>query len=141
MQSCSIIAYRRPALRQRDSRLGTVDSRVRGNDRLEAYSIVWKDFAIFLATKGVLLTVCVALFFGVLNASAVGVVLPDIAADMSVDTGQLGWLMTGFLLVYGIAIPLYGRLADRCGARPIFLLGVAVFSTGSLLCAMAPTFP
>ena len=40
---------RRPALRQRDSRLGTVDSRVRGNDRLEAYSIVWKDFAIFLA--------------------------------------------------------------------------------------------
>ena len=93
------------------------------------------------ATKGVLLTVCVALFFGVLNASAIGVVLPDIAADMSVDTGQLGWLMTGFLLVYGIAIPLYGRLADRCGARPLFLLGVAVFSAGSLLSALAPTFP
>ena len=53
------------------------------------------------ATKGVLLTVCVALFFGVLNASAVGVVLPEIAADMSVDTGQVGWLMTGFLLVSG----------------------------------------
>ena len=93
------------------------------------------------ASKGVLLTVCVALFFGVLNASAIGVVLPDIAADMSVDTGQLGWLMTGFLLVYGIAIPLYGRLADRCGARPLFLLGVAVFSAGSLLSALAPNFP
>ena len=47
----------------------------------------------------------------------------------------------GFLLVYGIAIPLYGRLADRCGARPLFLLGVAVFSAGSLLSALAPTFP
>ena len=48
------------------------------------------------AAKGVLLTVCVALFFGVLNASAVGVILPEIAADLSVDTGQLSWLMTGF---------------------------------------------
>ena len=92
------------------------------------------------AAKGVLLTVCVALFFGVLNASAVGVVLPEIAADLSVDTGQLGWLMTGFLLIYGIAIPLYGRLADRYGARPLFLLGVAVFSAGSLLSALAPNF-
>ena len=42
---------RRPALRQRDSRLGTGHSRVRGNDRLEAYSTVWKDFAIVLVTK------------------------------------------------------------------------------------------
>ena len=90
--------------------------------------------------KGVLLMVCVALFFGVLNASAVGVVLPDIAADLSVDTGQLSWLMTGFLLIYGIAIPFYGRLADRYGARPLFLLGVAVFSAGSLFSALAQTF-
>ena len=44
------------------------------------------------------------------------------------------------LLVYGLAIPLYGRLADRYGARPLFLLGVAVFSAGSLLSALAPTF-
>ena len=50
---------------------------------------------------GILVIVCVALFFGVLNASAIGVVLPEIADDLSVDTGQLGWLMTGFLLIYG----------------------------------------
>ena len=90
--------------------------------------------------KGVLLIVCFALFFGVLNASAVGVVLPDIADDLSVDTGQLSWLMTGFLLIYGVAIPFYGRLADRYGARPLFLLGVGVFSVGALLSALAPNF-
>ena len=61
---------------------------------------------------GILLIVCVAIFFGVLNASALGVVLPDIADDLSVSTGQISWLMTGFLLVYGVAIPFYGRLAD-----------------------------
>ena len=88
----------------------------------------------------ILLIVCVALFFGVLNASAVGVLLPDISGDLSVDTGQLSWLMTGFLLIYGIAIPFYGRLADLYGARPLFLLGVGIFAVGSLLAAFAPSF-
>ena len=55
--------------------------------------------------------ICVALFLSVLNASALGVMLPDIAAGLSVDSGQLGWIMTGFLLVFGIAIPFYGRPA------------------------------
>ncbi len=41
--------------------------------------------------KGVLLVVCFALFFGVLNASTVAVVLPEIANDLSIDSGQLGW--------------------------------------------------
>ena len=89
---------------------------------------------------GVLLIVGVSIFLGVLNASALGVVLPDIADDLSVGIGELSWLMTGFLLVYGIAIPFYGRLADRYGARPLFLIGVAVFSLGSLLSAIAPNF-
>ena len=88
----------------------------------------------------VLLIICIALFAGVLNASALGVMLPDIAADLSVDTAQLGWVMTGFLLVYGIAIPFYGRLADRYGTKPLFLLGISIFPIGSLVCALAPNF-
>ena len=92
------------------------------------------------AAKGILLVVCVALFFAVFEASAISVILPDIADDLSVDIGQLSWLMTGFLLIYGIAIPFYGRLADRYGARPLFLIGVAVFSLGSLLSALAPGY-
>lgn len=92
------------------------------------------------AAKGVLGVVCVALFFGVLNASAVAVVLPEIARDLAVDADKLSWLMTGFLLVYGIAIPFYGRLGDLYGARPLFLIGVGLFSVGSLLSALAPNF-
>ena len=88
----------------------------------------------------ILLVVCTALFFGVLNTSAVAVVLPDISDDLSVDAGQLGWLMTGFMLVYGIAIPFYGRLADIYGARSLFLVGVTIFCVGSLLSAIAPNY-
>lgn len=89
---------------------------------------------------GTLLVVCVALFFGVLNASAVGVALPLIASDLSIGPGKLTWLMTSFLLIYGVAIPVYGRLSDIYGARRLFLLGVTVFSVGSTLAAFAPSF-
>jgi len=88
----------------------------------------------------VLAVICVAQFFGVVNASAVTVALPAIGEDLSVEPGVLGWLMTGFLLVYGVAIPFYGRLADLFGARRLFLLGVSLFSVGSLLSVFASTF-
>ena len=87
---------------------------------------------------GILLVVCYTIFFGVLNASAIGVVLPDIAAELDIEFSQASWLMTGFLLVYGVAIPFYGRLADIYGARSLFILGAALFALGSLLSAFAP---
>ncbi len=93
-----------------------------------------------VSKTGVLVAVCVPLLAGVLNASAVGVVLPAIIADLEVDPGRIAWLITGFLLVYGIAIPFYGRLADLHGARRLFLAGVVIFSAGSLLAALAPSF-
>ena len=48
--------------------------------------------------------------------------------------------MSGFLLVYGIAIPFFGRLADIYGARRFFLFGILLFSLGSLLAALAPNY-
>ena len=92
------------------------------------------------SAKAVLVIVCVALFFAVLEASAVSVILPEIAIGISADPAQIGWLMTVFLLVTGIAIPFYGRLADRFGAGHLFIFGVAVFSIGSLLAGMATNY-
>jgi DHA2 family metal-tetracycline-proton antiporter-like MFS transporter len=85
----------------------------------------------------VLVVVCSALFFGVVNGSAVAVVLPEIGADLNISTGDLSWVLSGFLLTYGVAIPFYGRLASRFGARRLFLIGVAVFAVGSALSALA----
>ena len=88
----------------------------------------------------ILALVCVAVFFGVLNAAALGVILPEIGGDLSVEPGLLAWVMTGFLLVYGVAIPIYGRLSDLYGTRPLFLLGLGLFAVGSLLSALSPSF-
>ena len=89
---------------------------------------------------GILVVVCAAIFISVLNASIVNVVLPTIGADLLVDAALLGWVITAYSLVYAVAIPFYGRLADLYGARRFFIAGQGVFAVGSLLCALAPSF-
>ena len=71
------------------------------------------------------------------NGSAVAVLLPEIGADLNISAGNLSWVLSGFLLAYGVAIPFYGRLASRFGERRLFLIGVAVFAIGSVLSAVA----
>ena len=93
------------------------------------------------ASRNVVLVVCASIFVSVLNASIVNVVLPTIGRDLAVEPARLGWVLTAYLLVYAVAIPFYGRLADRYGARRFFLLGQSVFALGSLLCALAPSYP
>jgi DHA2 family metal-tetracycline-proton antiporter-like MFS transporter len=88
----------------------------------------------------VVIVVCLVLFFGVLNTSGVTVILPEMGAAFSVTTIQLSWVMTGYMLTYGIAIPFFGKLADKFGARPLFFLCIALFSIGSMACLVAPTF-
>jgi len=85
----------------------------------------------------VLLIVSASMVFVVLNATGVNVALPAIGGDLGLDPGLLGWLLTIYLLVYGIAIPLFGSFADVYGARRFFVGGLAVFALGSLLCALA----
>lgn len=90
------------------------------------------------APNKILAVVCAAAFFGVLNASAVTVVLPAMGEAFDASAGGLGWVMSLFLLTYGVAIPLYGRLSDRYGVRTLYLFGLALFGGGSFLCALAP---
>ena len=54
-----------------------------------------------------------------------------------IETGRLNWLMTGFRLFYGIETPFYGQSADIYSVRPLFILGVAVFTIRSLLLVLA----
>ncbi|MEM9517556.1 MAG: MFS transporter, partial [Actinomycetota bacterium] len=89
--------------------------------------------------RGTVTVVCVALFFGVVTSSGVAVVLPDIATEFDLSAANASWVISGFLLAYGMAIPFYGRLAGRFGSKRLFLFGVAVFAVGSLVCAFAPT--
>lgn len=85
-----------------------------------------------------LLVLISAVFVSVLNSSMVNVVVPVIGQEFGASAGQVGWVITGYLLVYAVGIPLYGRVSDLFSLRSTFTLGLLIFALGSLICALAP---
>ena len=79
-----------------------------------------------------------AVFIAVLNTSMVNVSVPSIREEFGASEGQVGWVITGYLLVYAVGIPLYGRVSDLFSLKQTFVLGLCVFAVGSLFCALAP---
>lgn len=87
----------------------------------------------------VLVASCV--FVSVLNTNMFNVALPSIGREFDMSPGGLGWVVTAYSLVFGIGTPFYGRLADIYGLRRMFMIGLAIFSIGSVACMVAPVYP
>src|SRR5436190_5536362 len=73
----------------------------------------------------------------ILDVSAVNVALPDMAKDLNLSGGQLGWTITSYSLVFGSLLLLGGRAADLLGRRRMFLAGLGVFTASSLASALS----
>jgi EmrB/QacA subfamily drug resistance transporter len=88
----------------------------------------------------VLAFVCATAFAVVLNGTMLPVALPEIGDALLLGPVALGWIITGYFLVNGVAIPFFGRLADLHGVDRLYTIGLAVFFFGSFLCVVAPGF-
>src|SRR5215213_8073228 len=73
----------------------------------------------------------------VLDATIVNVALPSIQADLGFSQSALAWVVNAYLIAFGGLLLLAGRIGDLIGQRRIFLIGLAVFTLASLLCATA----
>lgn len=81
-----------------------------------------------------------AVFVSVLNNSMINVAIPRIRLDLAVSPGAMGWIITGYALVFAVGTALYGRVTDFVSLRKTFLVALIVFAIGSLICALAPDF-
>lgn len=87
-----------------------------------------------------LTVLCSAVFLAALDQTMVVTVLPSIMRTLHIPYTKLddaAWIVTGYLLGYTVAMPLFGRLADVRGRRMIFATALGVFAVGSVLCAFA----
>ena len=94
-----------------------------------------------ISTRLLLAVLTSTVFVSVLNSSMVNVAIPLIREDFGASEAQVSWVITGFLLLYAVGIPLYGRAADVFSLRRAFALGLVVFAVGSLICIVAPSLP
>lgn len=86
-----------------------------------------------LALAIVIVGICIVM----LDSTAVNVALPAFRTSLGADDAQLSWVVTGYVLASGISLIPAGRLGDRIGHKPIFLVGLAVFTLASLWCGLA----
>src|SRR6059058_2420991 len=84
-----------------------------------------------------LLVVCLAQFMVILDVSIVNVALPSIRSGLHFSTTGLQWVVNAYTLTFAGFLMLGGRSADILGRRRVFLVGVALFSLSSLVCALA----
>ncbi|MPY34548.1 MFS transporter [Streptomyces adustus] len=71
-----------------------------------------------------------------LDSTVVSTAVPQIVGDLG-GFSVFSWLFSGYLLAVTVSLPVYGKLSDTLGRKPVLVAGAAVFLLGSLLCALA----
>ncbi len=79
-----------------------------------------------------------ALMLASLDQNIVGIALPRIVSDLG-GLSQLSWVVTSFLLTSTATTPLYGKLSDIYGRKPLFIAAILIFLGGSSLCGLSDT--
>jgi predicted MFS family arabinose efflux permease len=90
--------------------------------------------------RPLLLALGLATFMVSLDARVVAPLLPTIAHDFRITIGAAGYVVSGYLLPYGLFQLAYGPLADRFGKVRVSVVAMAAFSVGTALCAAFPAF-
>jgi MFS family permease len=90
--------------------------------------------------KPLLGTLAAGVFAGALDLSVLSPALPALGHDFNVQTADLAWVFTLYLLVTVASIAIASALADRYGRRPAYLGCIALFAAGSIVAMAAPNY-
>src|ERR1700727_560905 len=82
-----------------------------------------------------------AYFMVVLDSVVVITALPSMQRDLNAGLASLQWTLTAYNIAFAAGIITAAAVGDRFGRRPIFNLGLALFTVASALCALAPNAP
>jgi EmrB/QacA subfamily drug resistance transporter len=83
--------------------------------------------------------VAFGLFMIMLDNTVVNVALPSIQRDLDARLSELEWIVAGYALTFAAFLLVGGKLADLYGRRLVFVVGLGIFTTSSLACALAPS--
>jgi EmrB/QacA subfamily drug resistance transporter len=84
-----------------------------------------------------LAVLCLGQLMMVLDATIVNVALPSIQRELHFTQSNLTWVINGYLITFGGFLLLAGRVGDLIGRKRVFLAGLALFTSASVLCGVA----
>jgi EmrB/QacA subfamily drug resistance transporter len=88
----------------------------------------------------VLAACLIATFIAAVESTIVATIIPTIVGELG-GFNLFTWVFTVYLLTQAVSIPVYGRLADLYGRKPVFFVGTGIFLVGTILCGMAWNMP
>lgn len=88
----------------------------------------------------VVIAIMLGTFLAALDTTIVGTAMPTIIGELG-GISLYSWVFSAYLLTSTTTIPIYGRLADLYGRKPLFLIAAALFLGGSALCGAAQSMP
>ena len=81
-----------------------------------------------------------ALLLASLDQTIVATALPRVVSDLG-GLGLYSWAFTAYVLAMTVTVPLYGKLGDVYGSKPLFVFAIGIFLLGSVLCGLAWNMP
>ncbi|UOQ46513.1 multidrug efflux MFS transporter [Halobacillus salinarum] len=82
----------------------------------------------------------VSAFVAVLNQTLLNTALPSIMQELNVTANTAQWLMTGFMLINGVMIPVTAFLIGKFTTRKLFFIAMGLFTAGTVIAVIAPSF-
>src|SRR4051812_30081372 len=80
----------------------------------------------------------VTLLLAALDQTIVATALPRVVSDLG-GIAQYSWVFTAYMLGSTVTVPLYGRLGDVHGRKPLFIVAILIFLVGSARCGISQT--
>jgi predicted MFS family arabinose efflux permease len=79
----------------------------------------------------------IGLFMALIDITIVNITIPQLQRDLDSPVDTVSWVLNAYNIMFAVLLVAMGRLADQFGRRRFFLLGMSVFTVGSLLCALS----
>lgn len=89
----------------------------------------------------VLITLMIASFLGRLDGTIVNLALPKIISDFGISVSQASWISTAYIIANAIFVPVFGKLGDLIGRKPLYIFGIVGFTLTSMLAGLSFNLP
>src|SRR5438034_11559500 len=81
--------------------------------------------------------VMIGLFMALIDITIVNISVPQLERDLNAPVDTVSWVLNAYNIMFAVLLVSMGRLADQFGRRRFFLIGMSIFTVGSLLCALS----
>ncbi|GAX00036.1 DHA2 family efflux MFS transporter permease subunit [Secundilactobacillus mixtipabuli] len=88
-----------------------------------------------------MVSMLIGAFVGMFSETSLNIALPSLMASLGITTATAQWLVTGYMLVIGVVLPLNSLITKWFTTRQVVIFGLSDFLVGAIIAALAPSFP